>query len=184
MQKKVESLRNNSGQYDVCVETPFAFLGLCFQGESLAEVNFIDRDFIDQDFIDQGVTNETKPSLTLTTEAIDVCEQIKSYCSNQLPNLHFDIKLKTTGTAFQQKVWKALQLIPVGEVVTYGELAKQLNTSARAVGNACRRNPVPVIIPCHRVVSRTGIGGFSGSTQGSLLNIKKWLLNHEGVQFP
>ena len=53
-------------------------------------------------------------------------------------------------------------------------------TGARAVGNACRRNPVPVVIPCHRVVSARGIGGYAGDTGGNLLRIKSWLLQHEG----
>jgi len=60
------------------------------------------------------------------------------------------------GTKFQQKVWQALTEIPVGKVVTYGQLASDLNTSPRAVGNACRNNPLPLIVPCHRVVSATG----------------------------
>ena len=69
--------------------------------------------------------------------------------------------------------------IPRGEVRTYGELAKQLNSSARAVGNACRRNPIPIIIPCHRVVAKKGIGGFAGHTEGATIELKQWLLAFE-----
>lgn len=96
-----------------------------------------------------------------------------------------DIQL---GTPFQQRVWQALTEIPCGEVKTYGELAKELNSSARAVGNACRRNLFPVIIPCHRVVSASGIGGYAGDTldtqrgQINFLQIKQWLLAHEAVE--
>lgn len=88
-------------------------------------------------------------------------------------------------TVFQQRVWKALTEIPCGEVRTYTALAKQLNSSPRAIGNACRVNPLPVIIPCHRVVSVSGIGGYAGDTQekqkGSIdfVAIKLWLLEHE-----
>lgn len=93
------------------------------------------------------------------------------------------------GTAFQQKVWKALRLIPSGQVKTYGTLAKELNSSARAVGNACRNNPCPLIIPCHRVVSASGIGGFGGDTmthqrgEMNFLQIKQWLLAHEKASY-
>jgi len=89
------------------------------------------------------------------------------------------------GTEFQRKVWQSLQDIPVGEVRTYGSLAKELNSSARAVGNACRQNLFPVIVPCHRVVSASGIGGYAGDTlarqhgQINFLHIKQWLLAHE-----
>ena len=78
-------------------------------------------------------------------------------------------------------MWRELKNIPSGKVVSYGELAKRLGTSARAVGNACRKNPVPVVIPCHRVVSATGIGGYAGDTSGDLLKIKSWLLQHEAA---
>jgi methylated-DNA-[protein]-cysteine S-methyltransferase len=97
-------------------------------------------------------------------------------------NNTFDFPLHTKGTEFQQRVWKALQKIPRGEVRTYQDLANQLKTSPRAVGNACRANPIPVIIPCHRVVAKNGIGGFSGKTSGSKISIKEWLLNHERQQ--
>jgi len=91
----------------------------------------------------------------------------------------------SAGTEFQQKVWQSLLDIPMGETQTYGFLAKKINTSARAVGNACRHNLFPVIIPCHRVVSATGIGGYAGDTQlnqqGQInyMQIKQWLLSHE-----
>jgi len=89
------------------------------------------------------------------------------------------IPLLKQGTAFQQKVWQALCNIPVGQTRTYGELAQTLNTSPRALANACRNNPFPIIIPCHRVVSKTGIGGYAGQTSGPMLGIKHALLRHE-----
>lgn len=94
-----------------------------------------------------------------------------------------------TGTEFQQKVWCALLEIPRGEVMTYGQLAAKLQTSPRAVGNACRHNPLAVIIPCHRVISASGIGGYAGDTLSrqktsiDFLAIKKWLLKHEKADF-
>jgi len=173
MQRKADSQNNHRRVYAASVKTPFANLGLWFQGRALAGIDFIEQDLLVQ----------VDPGAEMTAEIEAMRELINSYCLNPFRRPHFDSELMPAGTEFQQKVWKALQDIPAGRIVTYGELAKELNTSARAVGNACRRNPIPVIIPCHRVVARAGIGGFSGATKGSMLNIKKWLLNHEGVQF-
>ena len=109
-----------------------------------------------------------------------VIGQIQSYCrcsANQ-----FELPLAPSGTDFQQRVWLELSKIPAGQVKTYGEIALKLATSPRAVGHACRKNPVPLIIPCHRVVSKTGIGGFAGATDGENLLIKRRLLSHEGVE--
>lgn len=96
----------------------------------------------------------------------------------------FDLKLHLNGTYFQRRVWKALQEIPPGVAVTYGDLASQLRTGARAVGGACRANPCPIIVPCHRVVASNGLGGFAGDTSGRKLDAKRWLLRHEGVTLP
>ncbi len=85
------------------------------------------------------------------------------------------------GTAFQQRVWQALLRIPAGETRSYGVLAAELGSSAQAVGNACRSNPVPIVIPCHRVVAVNGMGGYAGATAGYKMQIKRWLLQHEGV---
>lgn len=94
-----------------------------------------------------------------------------------------NIPLLPIGTDFQKSVWRELRKIPCGETRTYGQIAKNLHSGARAVGNACRKNPIQIIIPCHRVVSTKGIGGYAGETQGRQLDIKHWLLKHEGVQF-
>lgn len=85
-----------------------------------------------------------------------------------------------SGTPYQRRVWQLLQQIPAGEVRTYGELAAELGSSPRAVAQACRANPIPVLIPCHRVVGKGGIGGYMGKSEGPELEIKRWLLHHEG----
>ncbi|HSH29569.1 MAG TPA: MGMT family protein [Thiohalobacter sp.] len=90
------------------------------------------------------------------------------------------LELAPSGTPFQRRVWRALQAIPSGAVRTYGELAAELDSAPRAVGQACRRNPIPVLVPCHRVVARAGIGGYAGATSGPRLAMKQWLLAHEG----
>ena len=92
------------------------------------------------------------------------------------------VTLQVSGTDFQQRVWRALRAIPVGHVMTYGALAERLGTSARAVGNACRANPVPIVVPCHRVVARNGTGGFAGDSNGRMVSVKRRLLCHEGVE--
>lgn len=90
----------------------------------------------------------------------------------------FSLACQLEGTAFQKKLWQTLQTIPFGEVVSYGELAAMTGhpRAARAVGSACNANPLPVIIPCHRVIAAQGkIGGYGGNT-----GRKRWLLALEG----
>jgi methylated-DNA-[protein]-cysteine S-methyltransferase len=105
---------------------------------------------------------------------------LRDYFANgqTLINLPLDLR----GTDFQRRVWQALLQIPPGQTRSYGQLAQQLGSSARAVGNACRANPCPIVVPCHRVLARNGLGGYAGETQeGEQLQIKRWLLRHEGV---
>jgi methylated-DNA-[protein]-cysteine S-methyltransferase len=94
----------------------------------------------------------------------------------------FDLPLRLAGTSFQQELWGALRAIPPGRTFTYGQLAHELRTSPRAVGRACRANPCPIVIPCHRVVGAHGLGGFAGDLSGRKLTVKRWLLGHEGAQ--
>lgn len=106
-------------------------------------------------------------------------QELQTYFQN--PHHIFKVKLAIKGTPYQLNVWNALSNIPVGQTLTYQALAGQLKSSPRAIGNACRANPVPIIIPCHRVVARKGLGGFAGNINGQLIEIKKWLLQHERV---
>jgi methylated-DNA-[protein]-cysteine S-methyltransferase len=87
--------------------------------------------------------------------------------------------LSVEGTLHQMAVWRAMQRIPRGETRTYGELARAIKSAPRAVGQACGKNPVPIIIPCHRIVGSTGMGGFMGQQSGEPIKIKQWLLAHE-----
>jgi len=119
---------------------------------------------------------------TTLTQNIDpnysnLIQQLNDYFTGQRQTFTIDFSLN--GTPFQKKVWHALNEIPYGTTKTYGELAQELKTSPRAIGNACRHNPIPIIIPCHRIVSKENIGGFSGATSGNLISMKKWLLDHE-----
>ena len=94
----------------------------------------------------------------------------------------FDLPLDPPGTAFQRRVWSALRTIPYGTTVSYGELARRLGDvrATRAVGAANGKNPIPIIVPCHRVIGARGeLTGFGGG-----LDRKRWLLEHEGALLP
>ena len=97
------------------------------------------------------------------------------------PAARFDLPLAIEGTAFQRRLWEALCEIPCGKTLTYGELAQRLGAEARAIGQACGDNRLPIVIPCHRVVAADGIGGFAHSTHGYLIEAKQWLLAHEAA---
>jgi methylated-DNA-[protein]-cysteine S-methyltransferase len=90
-----------------------------------------------------------------------------------------NIKLLKQGTPFRNKVWAELVKIPFGKTLTYSGLAKNIGSAARAVGNACRDNPYPLIIPCHRVVAVNSMGGFNGHRHGAFMDIKARLLEYE-----
>lgn len=109
--------------------------------------------------------------------AARVCEQLLQYLEN--PDAKFTVPFKAGGTAHQQKVWQAMLAIPRGQTRSYGELAAQLKSGAQAVGQACGANPIPIVIPCHRVVAKSGLGGFMRHASGAALDIKRWLLAHE-----
>lgn len=89
----------------------------------------------------------------------------------------FSLPLDPHGTAFQKRVWAAMQDIPFGQVLTYGQVAKNIGSAARAVGMACGANPIPIVIPCHRIVAASGLGGYSGDGG---LDTKQALLDLEG----
>jgi methylated-DNA-[protein]-cysteine S-methyltransferase len=97
----------------------------------------------------------------------------------QHPEKPINIKLLMQGSVYRNRVWAALCQIPFGETMTYSALAKKIGSSARAVGNACRDNPYALFIPCHRVVSVSGMGGYCGQTDGDLMAVKYKLLEFE-----
>lgn len=153
-------------EYDAVVATPVGRIGIVVQDDALVDVNFLGQ--------------STALQAPRTDMARRACRQIRSYFSN--PRHSFRIPLKLSGTPFQERVWRALQRIAVGKTLSYGALARKLDTSARAVGNACRANPVPIVVPCHRVVASNGAGGFMGKRSGNPLRIKHQLLEHERQQ--
>jgi methylated-DNA-[protein]-cysteine S-methyltransferase len=137
-------------------------LGFTFQQGKLATLEFLAASpkKLPQDILSKQIRNE-----------------LAQYANN--PRHKFNIPLHLNGTEFQKKVWRALQTIPTGKTLTYGELAKKLQTSPRAIGQACRTNPIPVIIPCHRIVAANHLGGYAGKQSGKMMKIKTCLLEHE-----
>lgn len=116
---------------------------------------------------------EAPPDTDLTTEA---ARQLAAYFSGELTE--FTLPLAPRGSEFQQDFYRALRAIPYGETRSYGALARQLGVSAQAIGQACGANPIPILIPCHRVLGAGGLGGFSG---GGGVETKVALLRLEGA---
>jgi methylated-DNA-[protein]-cysteine S-methyltransferase len=111
----------------------------------------------------------------------EAARQLRAYFAGEL--VSFDLPLELHGTDFQRRCWLALAAIPYGQTVSYGEQARRLGLgpdSARAVGAANGRNPLPIILPCHRVIGADGsLTGFGGG-----LDVKRYLLEHEGALLP
>jgi methylated-DNA-[protein]-cysteine S-methyltransferase len=154
--------------YDAIFTTDIATIGIQLDDSKLIKVDYLTR------------KNNKRPTSKL---AENIQNKIETYLKNKskVDSLKIDVKLDVT--PFQEKVLNQLVLIPYGETKTYGEIAKKLKTSPRAVGNACRRNPVPIVIPCHRVVASKGLGGYSGATEGETQDIKRQLLKLEGISY-
>ena len=126
-------------------------------------------------------SHEAQTEHVQSAVAEQVVKQFQSYFID--PQSEWTLPLLDRGTVFQKKVWQHLQSIPSGHTQTYFEIAQILDTSARAIGNACRANPFAIVIPCHRVVSKLGFGGYFGKKEGYEIDLKQWLLDHErGVQ--
>lgn len=142
---------------------PAVKLGICVEDEAITAIDFLPARAIEMAADDR-----------LAAEAV---RQLGNYF--RYPRRRFTLPLAPSGTRFQHEVWDALRRIPAGATSSYGALARRLGSSARAVGGACRANPIPVIIPCHRVVAAQGLGGFMGARAGRGLRIKQHLLAHE-----
>lgn len=149
--------------YQACVAAPFAVLGIRCTDDTVTGI----------DFLPLG-TVLVSPSNSM---ANTMRAALQRYLQNPLSPL--DLPLALHGTSFQRRVWEAMRRIPAGETVTYAELARRVGSGARAVANACGANPLPIIIPCHRVVAKNGLGGFMRGSEAASLEIKRWLLDHE-----
>ena len=154
--------------FDACVRTPFATLGITTEAEHVTGVRFLSPE-----------TPAKAPKRGSIAHL--ACVQIQAYLDDGA--YEFDLPVKLAGTHHRIQVWEAMRHIPAGRLRTYGEIAKEIGSSARAVGGACGANPVPVVVPCHRVIAAGGdIGGFMGArAEGFERGIKRWLLEHEGA---
>jgi len=122
------------------------------------------------------------PQAATSALAREAAAQLQAYLRD--PQHRFDLPLAVSGSDFQRRVWAAIAAIKSGETLSYGEMARKLGSSARAVGGACGANPLPLVVPCHRVVAAGGgLGGFARSRDGFLPAVKRWLLAHEGRVF-
>jgi methylated-DNA-[protein]-cysteine S-methyltransferase len=150
-------------RYDAVIASPLGRLGIVAD-KAVRRIDF--------------VSSRTALAAPRSPVARRTVRQLRDYFRN--PSHAFRLPLAPVGTAFQRRVWRALQRIPAGRVLTYGGLATKLMSGARAVGGACGANPLPIVIPCHRVVSQAGLGGYSGGVGRDDPGIKRWLLRHEG----
>lgn len=159
-------------KFTISMPSQVGNLVLEIEGDKLVSLSISEDEFTSEVTINSHISVNHEQIKFIQT-------QLKNYFLSATP--FSSISLFAKGTKFQKLVWNELSRIPFGETRTYGEIAQKLNSSARAVGNACRKNPIAIIVPCHRVISAKGLGGYAGETKGHQLNIKRWLLNHEGV---
>jgi len=152
--------------YVARIRTPFCVLGLREQKRRIIALDYLPL---------------TSPELAPRTPlAVEAARQLLAYLED--PRFKFDFAVSANGTDFETRVWHAIGGIPAGSVRTYGDIARAVRSIPRAVGGACGRNPLPLVIPCHRVIAAGGgLGGFMGGRDDLPLAIKRWLLRHEGV---
>lgn len=154
--------------FAACVRTPFATLGITTDATHVTGLRFL---------------SPTVPAKAPPRDSIAflACVQIQAYLQDG--HFEFDLPLRMSGTHHRIAVWEAMQRIPAGKTRSYGEVAAELKSSARAVGGACGANPIPLVVPCHRIIAAGGrIGGFMGAAEeGFERSIKRWLLEHEGA---
>lgn len=153
--------------FSAVVAAPFGAIGIRTEPGLVRELVYLPSHY-----------TEKSPTDELAERA---AKQIEQYFAQ--PDFRFDLPLAPVGTAFQQKVWKTISAIPRGDVLTYGEVARIIQSAPRAVGQACGANWFPLVVPCHRVTAAGGLGGFANhdDATGFHLGVKRWLLAHEGV---
>jgi methylated-DNA-[protein]-cysteine S-methyltransferase len=159
--------QQGSELFSAIVAAPFGAIGIRTEAGGLRELCYLPPHF-----------HEKAATDALADKA---AQQVAHYLRD--PDVVFDLPLVEVGSAFQQRVWKAISAIPRGKVLTYGQVAKLIGSAPRAVGQACGANWFPLVVPCHRVTASTGLGGFSNhdDEHGFHLGVKRWLLAHEGM---
>ena len=153
--------------YSTSVATPLGTFRLSADDQGLSEIILPESSRISAEASREGSSDNTILDLA--------AQQIQEYCAGV--RTEFDLPLSVNGTCFQRQVWDTIHHIPFGQTMSYGEIARQLGTvrKARAVGGAANANPLPLVIPCHRVIGSDGtLTGFAGG-----IDLKKRLLRLE-----
>lgn len=168
---------------DIVVEGPLGPMKISFSGEQISEISWESCGHIRTTPTHEKAGRGAKPVERRSKRAAELTERKKILISKIVASFHSEKRFSTKdyiftkGSAFERKVWAALEKIPFGETRTYGDIAQSIGSprAFRAVGRACGRNPLPLIIPCHRVVGASGkLTGFSAG-----LWRKQWLLESE-----
>jgi methylated-DNA-[protein]-cysteine S-methyltransferase len=147
------------------LSAPTFSIGICCNDDEITEIAYLEPQV------------EIAPKTPLGKEAF---RQLRAWLRD--PRFEFGLPLAPAGTHFQRRVWEQISAIPAGRTRTYGEVAASIHSGPRAVGNACGANPYPIVVPCHRVVgANQSLGGFARQRGGFLLDVKRWLLEHEGI---
>ncbi len=158
-----------TGQHETRLITPFAVLGIVTDRKAVTSLRYLPR--------------STAPVAPGDRLAERVCREIERYLAD--PECGFTVPYRLAGTPFQQRVWREIENLGKNcliKTITYGDMAHRLRSGPRAVGGACGANPVPLIVPCHRVLAAGGgLGGFMGGKDPFPLSVKRWLLRHEGI---
>ncbi len=150
----------------IIVKTPIGNIAVEYQDDFVVKV--------------EQVANQVRAISKKDPFAAEIQQQFSAYFSGKLKEFNLPF-LFLQGTDYQLQVWDQIRKISFGSTRTYGEIANKIKSGPRAVGNACRRNQLLLIVPCHRVVSAVGSGGFMGDHTGKLVQRKQWLLNHEAI---
>ena len=151
--------------FSAIVGAPFGAVGIRSDGLVLVELVFLAPD----------------------ASLVPACDPVSRLAVGQLaryfadPDFRFELPLAGAGSLFQRKVWAAIAAIPRGHVRTYGAVARDIGSAARAVGQACGANPFPLVVPCHRITAASSLGGFAHHADGFHIGVKRWLLAHEAA---
>ena len=158
---------NGSELFSAIVTAPFGAVGIRTEAGSVRELVYLPPHFAEKDARDAAAELAAR--------------QVAQYLAD--PDFVFSLPLQQAGSAYQQRVWAAVSAIARGTVRTYGQVAREIGSAPRAVGQACGANWFPLVIPCHRVTAAGGLGGFASHNDenGFHLSVKRWLLSHEGA---
>ncbi|MGI9297120.1 MAG: methylated-DNA--[protein]-cysteine S-methyltransferase [Gammaproteobacteria bacterium] len=149
-------------QWHLKLRMPFGVFGLCCDDFAVLQTEYLPM--------------RAPPLPPQNPLAAEAARQVRAYWKKPRGFI-FDLPLLSAPTAHQRRTRAAMMEVPGGEVRTYGDIAKRIRSSPRAVGGACRVNFLPLLVPCHRIVAADGQGGFMGARNG--VHIKNALLQHE-----